>query len=92
FGPGVDEPLVQYTGLDTGSPSREWLHADERGSIVAHSDDAGARSALMAYDEFGMPAAAYPHIWQTTGQASLDHPRLKRRRLAAGNRLPNRFP
>jgi YD repeat-containing protein len=32
-GPGVDEPLVTYEGSDTAT--RRWLHADERGSIIA---------------------------------------------------------
>ena len=32
-GPGLDEPLVEYQG--TGTSSRTFLIADERGSIVA---------------------------------------------------------
>jgi len=38
-GPGVDEPLVWYEG--TGTSDRRWLHADERGSIVAASNASG---------------------------------------------------
>lgn len=34
FGPGVDEPLVHYAVTSTGA-TRNWLHADERGTIVA---------------------------------------------------------
>ena len=30
--PGVDEPLVNYRGWE--GPSRNWLVADERGSII----------------------------------------------------------
>jgi hypothetical protein len=33
YGPGVDEPLVWYEGA--GTTARRWLHADERGSIIA---------------------------------------------------------
>nr|WP_294850558.1 hypothetical protein [uncultured Sphingomonas sp.] len=32
FGPGVEEPLVQYEGTDTAT--RRFLHADKRGSII----------------------------------------------------------
>ena len=33
YGPGDDEPLVWYEG--SGTSDRRWLHADERGSVVA---------------------------------------------------------
>jgi hypothetical protein len=39
FGPGADEPLVWYEG--SGTSDRRFLHADERGSIVAVSNGAG---------------------------------------------------
>ena len=42
-GPGIDEPIVWYEGSGTGD--RRWLHADEGGSIVAISDDAGVVTA-----------------------------------------------
>ncbi len=51
FGPGVDEVLVTYDA----SGNRNWLIADERGSIVARTDASGAASAIRAYDEFGIP-------------------------------------
>jgi hypothetical protein len=37
FGPGTDEPLVWYEGA--GTTDRRYLHADERGSIVAVTND-----------------------------------------------------
>ncbi len=40
-GPGVDEPIVWYEGANLST--KRWLHPDERGSIVAFSDGAGAR-------------------------------------------------
>ena len=52
-GPGVDEPLVWYEG--SGTSTRRWLHADERGSIVAVSDASGAVTNVNAYDEYGRP-------------------------------------
>ena len=45
-----------YEGADTAT--RRWLHADERGSIVAVSDASGAMFAINTYDEYGNPAAA----------------------------------
>jgi RHS repeat-associated protein len=48
FGPGADEPLVWYEGS-----SRRFLSADERGSIVAVSDDSGAVQNVNRYDEYG---------------------------------------
>src|SRR4029077_11538041 len=39
-GDGVDEPVVWHEG--SGTTGRRWLHADERGSIVAVSDASGA--------------------------------------------------
>ena len=38
-GPGVDEPLIEYSGSGLGT--RTFLHADERGSIIAGSDTNG---------------------------------------------------
>jgi YD repeat-containing protein len=43
-GPGTDEPLVWYEG--SGTNDRRFLHADERGSIVAVSDGAGATISI----------------------------------------------
>jgi RHS repeat-associated protein len=48
FGPGVDEPIVWY---ERGN--RWFLHADERGSIIAVSDGAGNPVATYGYDEYG---------------------------------------
>ena len=50
-GPGGDEPLVWYEG--SGTSDRRWLHADERGSIVAVSDGSGTGLAANRYDEDG---------------------------------------
>ncbi|HEU4688823.1 MAG TPA: hypothetical protein VFS23_10705 [Vicinamibacterales bacterium] len=47
-GPGVDEPIVWYEG--SGLTAKRWLHPDERGSIVAFSDGAGA-ATVYRYGE-----------------------------------------
>jgi YD repeat-containing protein len=65
-GPGADEALVSYDGA--GTAARRWLHADERGSIVAHSDTAGAVTHRLRYDEYGLPAATNQGRFQYTGQ------------------------
>ena len=53
YGAGVDEPLVWYEGA--GVADRRFLHADERGSVVAVTDSAGAALAILTYDEYGIP-------------------------------------
>jgi RHS repeat-associated protein len=69
-GPGADEPLVWYEG--TGTSTRRWLHADERGSVIAVSDGAGALyGTINRYDEFGAPSAALTGRFGYTGQAAL---------------------
>ena len=53
--PGIGEPLLTYEG--PGLTDRRFLHADERGSIVAHSNfwGDGVVIAVNAYDEYGNP-------------------------------------
>ena len=62
-GAGADEPLLWYEG-----GTRRWLDADERGSIVRVTNDAGAALAVNRYDEFGIPAAGNMGRFQYTGQ------------------------
>jgi len=66
-GPGSDEPLVWYEG--TGTSDRRFLVADERGSIVAVTDSAGAALAINRYDEYGIPQSTNAGRFQYTGQA-----------------------
>jgi RHS repeat-associated protein len=69
FGPGSDEPLVWYEG--SGTSDRRWLHADERGSVVAVSDGSGNAVSVNRYDEYGIPASTNAGRFQYTGQAWL---------------------
>jgi len=69
YGPNADEVLVWYEGADTSD--RRWLHADERGSIIAVSDDAGNALAVNSYDEYGIPGTNNQGRFQYTGQAWL---------------------
>ncbi|HYE27783.1 MAG TPA: RHS repeat-associated core domain-containing protein [Allosphingosinicella sp.] len=53
FGPGIDEPLLAYLITSSGT-SRLWYKADERGSIVRLSSDAGVPGGVGKYDEYGV--------------------------------------
>ncbi len=66
YGPGDDEPLIWYEG--SGFGDRRWLHADERGSVVLVTNDAGNAIAINRYDEFGIPANGNIGRFQYTGQ------------------------
>ena len=68
-GPGADEPLVQYAG--TSVSTRQWLLADERGSIVAVTDWSGAAIQINSYDEYGAPAPGNAGRFGYTGQVWL---------------------
>ncbi|QNG45754.1 RHS repeat domain-containing protein [Sphingobium yanoikuyae] len=65
-GPGDDEPIVWYEGA--GTSGKRWLHADERGSIVAVTDAAGAAIGINSYDEYGIPSTGNIGRFQYTGQ------------------------
>jgi RHS repeat-associated protein len=77
-GPGVDDPLVWYEGASTAASNRRFLHADERGSIVAITDNAGGTIGINSYDDWGIPAwdpqAGVLNIgrFQYTGQQYLE--------------------
>jgi RHS repeat-associated protein len=66
-GPGTDEPIVWYVG----GVERRWLSADNQGSVIALTNDAGASIATNSYDEYGIPAQANQGRFQYTGQVWL---------------------
>ena len=68
-GLGLDGVVASYTGSGTGS--RSWLLADERGSVMALADASGAVSNVNRYDEYGVPASGNTGRFQYTGQAWL---------------------
>jgi RHS repeat-associated protein len=51
YDPGSDKLIVWYEG--TGD--KRYLHADERGSIIAISNGSGAVTQINAYDDHGIP-------------------------------------
>lgn len=69
FGPGTDEALVWYEGSGTGD--KRYLHADERGSVVAVTNQSGSAIAINRYDEYGIPGSGNLGRFQYTGQSWL---------------------
>jgi RHS repeat-associated protein len=67
--PGVDAPLVAYTGA--GTADKRWLHADHQGSIMLETNGTGARVAHYAYGPFGEPVTFTGGRFRYTGQAML---------------------
>ncbi|MGK6320617.1 RHS repeat domain-containing protein [Sphingomonas sp. DT-204] len=65
-GPGTDDPIVAYDGA--GTASRRWLDADERGSVIRITDDAGNAVAVNSYDDYGIPGSGNSGRFQYTGQ------------------------
>ncbi|MBN9789242.1 hypothetical protein DMP17_11615 [Pseudonocardia sp. TMWB2A] len=65
-GPGTDAPIVWYEGATTSD--RRFLHADERGSIVAVTNGTGGIVSTNCYDEYGVPSATNIGRFQYTGQ------------------------
>ncbi len=66
---GTDNPLVWYEG--SGTSDRRYIHADERGSVIALSNNSGTLIGTNAYDEFGIPDARNIGRFQYTGQTWL---------------------
>ncbi|WP_404340026.1 RHS repeat-associated core domain-containing protein [Pseudoalteromonas mariniglutinosa] len=65
-GIGVDDPLVWYEGSGTGS--KRYLHADERGSIISETNGSGSIIATHKYGPFGEPINTSSSRFRYTGQ------------------------
>jgi RHS repeat-associated protein len=61
FGAGVDRPIVWYEGATLAT--RNWLHADELGSVISTSNNAGT-ATIYSYGPYGEPNA-----WGAPGTA-----------------------
>ena len=68
-GPGTDEPLVWYEGA--GTSDRRFLHADERGSIIAWTNSTANWLGINTYDEYGIPGSTNQGRFRYTGQTWL---------------------
>jgi RHS repeat-associated protein len=60
------QPIVWYEG--SGTTSRRFLSADERGSIISVTDATGALVGINRYDEYGIPQSTNIGRFQYTGQ------------------------
>ena len=69
-GPGVDEPLVAYTG--SGTANKEWLYADHLGSVVASANPAGTSTAVYSYGPFGEPNQSAGTRFRWVGVQSIE--------------------
>jgi RHS repeat-associated protein len=73
----VDEPIVAYYGTGTADAYRHYLVQDERGSIIAVTNNTGdittadTNTGANAYDAYGMPEAGNVGRFQYTGQTWL---------------------
>lgn len=65
-GLGLDDVAVAYDG--SGTSTRNWQLADERGSVIGLSGSTGAVSTINTYDEYGVPASGNVGRFQYTGQ------------------------
>jgi hypothetical protein len=54
--------------IGTTSSLRRWYHADERGSIIATSNESGTLHRSFTYDEYGVPGTTNSGRFQYTGQ------------------------
>jgi RHS repeat-associated protein len=70
-GDQVDEPLVQYSTNVATASTRQFLHADHQGSVIAHSDSIGTSVQSNSYDSYGIPATTNDGRFGYTGQTWL---------------------
>ncbi|HST35422.1 MAG TPA: RHS repeat-associated core domain-containing protein [Allosphingosinicella sp.] len=89
YGPGGDEPLLRFEGSGTSTPV--YYNQDERGSVIAQSDGAGAVTGINRYDEYGIPASTNTGRFQYTGQMWLAELGLQHSRARAYSPTMGRF-
>jgi len=74
----TDDPVVWYQGSAMTTTSRQWLHADERGSVIATTDSNG-NPTIYTYSAYGEPAGATGWAgsrFRYTGQIALPEAQL----------------
>ena len=72
-GSGTDEPVVWYPGSTT--TARNWLHADNQGSVIAYSNGSGGVGTYQ-YGAYGEPSAWSGGRFRYTGQIMLPEVKL----------------
>jgi len=66
-GAAADEPV----GFIDKFGARVFYHADERGSVIAGSNDSGANARIVLYDEYGKRGSGGSYRFAYTGQVHL---------------------
>ncbi|MEA3011355.1 MAG: hypothetical protein QOJ91_3047 [Sphingomonadales bacterium] len=66
---GEDEPILWDEGGQLNCTGTKFLHTNYAGSVVALAGCPGSRTAVNAYDEWGIPQAGNTGRFQYTGQA-----------------------
>ncbi len=91
-GPGSDEPVVWIEGGAT-STDRRWLHTDERGSVVAQSDNTGTVTQIYAYGPYGEPRDGFGSgsRFRYTGQIAIPELAVYHYKARAYDPAPGRF-
>lgn len=73
-GPKTDDPEVWYQG--SAMTTREWIHSDERGSVIATSDSSG-NPTIYTYGPHGEPLPGWTGSrFRYTGQIALPEAQL----------------
>ena len=67
-GAGVDDPVLWFEGTSTSASNRRYLHADERGSITAVTNNSGTVLDINLYDDWGIPGSGNAGRFGYTGQ------------------------
>lgn len=70
-GPSVDEPIAFYDGATSTSSNRRYFSADERGSVIAFSNDSGTGLGSNAYSPEGQIGTLAGSRFGYTGQAQI---------------------
>ena len=73
-GPGTDDLAVWYEG--SGLTTRNWIHTDERGSVIATTDGTGT-ATIYTYGPYGEPLSGWTGSrFRYTGQIALPEAQL----------------
>jgi RHS repeat-associated protein len=72
-GSGADEPIVWYEGANL--TDKRWLHQDERGSVIAHTNSSGT-ATVYNYGPYGEQPSWSGSRFRYTGQIMLSEVQL----------------
>jgi RHS repeat-associated protein len=73
-GPGTDDPIVWYEGATLAT--RNYLHADERGSVIATTTDNSGPTTVYTYGPYGEPTVWTGSRFRYTGQTAIPEAHL----------------